>query len=394
VADADFHRDVLTHRSIRAITRGAAPLLVGSPYCRTAGFGRNHPLAIARVATVLQLCETLGWLDRRSFREAPAASLDRLLRFHDPDYVHALREADASGTVGTEARERFGFGTLENPLFPGVFARAATAVGGSILAAELALEGRVVFHPAGGTHHGRPGRASGFCYFNDPVFAIMTLLERGVPRVLYVDLDAHHGDGVQDAFSDSPAVLMISVHEDGRWPHTGAADDAGGGNAVNLPVPPGFNDSELEFLLENLILPRAEAFVPQAVVITCGTDALDGDPLSRLALSNDALWSAVERIVEPVGPAVVLGGGGYNPWTLARCWTGLWGRLSGREFPATLPAAAQRILAGLQCDLVDEEDVRAEWLTTLSDSPNVGTVRTDVRNLAAAHERRRLHELA
>jgi acetoin utilization protein AcuC len=327
-------------------------------------------------------------------REAAAADLASLVRFHDHEYVTALRDADAAGQVTAAVRERFGFGTLENPLFPGVFTRAATAVGGSILAAELALEGRIVFHPAGGTHHGRPGRASGFCYFNDPVFAILTLLGRGVQRVLYVDLDAHHGDGVQDAFAGNPAVLMISLHECARWPHSGAADDTAGGNAVNLPVPPGFNDSELEFLLQHLVLPRAEAFAPQAVVITCGTDALDGDPLSRLALSNGALWSAVERLVEPAGPAVVLGGGGYNPWTLARCWTGLWGRLSGRDIPATLPSAAGRILADLQCDLVDDEDVRPEWLTTLADSPNVGTVRRDVRDLVAAHERRRLHELA
>jgi acetoin utilization protein AcuC len=369
-------------------------VLVGSPYCRVQGFGRNHPLAIPRVATVLRLCEELDWVDESSMREAAAADLASLVRFHDLEYVTALRDADAAGQVNAAVRERFGFGTLENPLFPGVFTRAATAVGGSILAAELALEGRVVFHPAGGTHHGRPGRASGFCYFNDPVFAILTLLEHGVPRVLYVDLDAHHGDGVQDAFAGNPAVLTISVHEDGRWPHSGAADDAGAGNAVNLPVPPGFNDSELEFLLEHAVLPSAAAFKPQAVVITCGTDALDGDPLSRLALSNVALWRAVERLVEPVGPAVVLGGGGYNPWTLARCWTGLWGRLSGRDIPATLPSAAGRILADLQCDLVDDEDVRPEWLTTLADSPNLGAVRKDVHDLVATHERWRLHELA
>jgi acetoin utilization protein AcuC len=129
-------------------------------------------------------------------------------------------------------------------------------------------------------------------------------------------------------------------------------------------------------------------------VVTCGTDALHGDPLSRLALSNGALWSTVERVVERVGPAVVLGGGGYNPWTLARCWTGLWGRLSGRDIPATLPSAAQQILAELHCDLVDDEEVRPEWLTTLADSPNVGAVRKDVRDLVATHERRRLHELA
>jgi acetoin utilization protein AcuC len=394
VANTCFPQGSVSYRNIVPAVRGAMPVLVGSPCCRARGFGRNHPLAIPRVATVLQLCEELGWLGPQSFREASAASLDRLIRFHDRDYVEALRDAEAAGSVAPAARERFGFGTLENPLFPGVFTRAATAVGGSILAAKLALEGRVVFHPAGGTHHGRPGRASGFCYFNDPVFAIMAFLEHGVQRVLYVDLDAHHGDGVQDAFAGNPAVLMISVHEAGRWPYTGAADDAGGGNAVNLPVPPGFNDSELDFTMQRIVLPLAGAFVPEAVVITCGTDALAGDPLSRMALSNGALWRAVDQIVGTAGPAVVLGGGGYNPWTLARCWTGLWGRFSGRTIPATLPAAAQRILSDLPCDLVDDEDVRAEWLTTLLDSPNVGPVRAGVRALVAAQERRRLHELA
>jgi acetoin utilization protein AcuC len=273
-----------------------------------------------------------------------------------------------------------------------VFERAATAVGGSILAAELALEGRVAFHPAGGTHHGRRDRASGFCYFNDPVFAIRRLLEAGVARVLYVDLDAHHGDGVQEAFLDEPRVRVVSIHEQGRWPHTGAADDFGHGYARNLPVPAGFNDSELEFLLESVVLPLAAAFAPEAVVVTCGTDALAGDPLSGMALSNVALWDAVERVIGDTVPAVVLGGGGYNPWTLARCWTGLWGRLSGRELLMELPVAAQSILRGLECDLVDDEDVAESWLTTLADVPRSGVVRAEVKSLAS--QGRALHGMA
>jgi acetoin utilization protein AcuC len=287
---------------------------------------------------------------------------------------------------------RHGFGNFENPLFPGVFERAATAVGGSILAAELALEGRVAFHPAGGTHHGRRDRASGFCYFNDPVFAIGRLLEGGMSRVLYVDLDAHHGDGVQEAFLDEPRVRVVSIHEQGRWPHSGAADDVGHGYACNLPVPGGFNDSELEFLLESVVLPLAAGFVPEAVVVTCGTDALAGDPLSGLALSNVALWDAVERVIGDTGPAVVLGGGGYNPWTLARCWTGLWARLSGREIPEELPGEAQRILRSLECDLVEDEDVADAWLRTLADVSRAGTVRDEVKSLA--RQWRVLHGMA
>ena len=384
----------MTRRSIDAAPQRGEPLFVGSRFCRVAAFGRNHPLAIPRVAKVMELCEALGWLDVPSFRRAPAASIDELAEFHDRDYVEDLRDADARGSVRPEVRARRHFGNLENPLFPGVFERAATAVGGSILAAELALEGRTVFHPAGGTHHGRRDRASGFCYFNDPVFAIATLLRRGCDRVLYVDLDAHHCDGVQDAYDGDARVLMASIHEAGRWPHTGAADDRGSGNARNLPVPPGFNDTEFRCLLDDVVLPAGVAFAPDAVVVTCGTDALDGDPLSRLALSNGALWGAVDALVRLSRAAVILGGGGYNPWTLARCWTGLWGRLAGRDVPDALPPRARLCLSELECDLVDEEDVRPEWLTTLADAPHEGPVRQEVRDLVARYARGGMNELA
>lgn len=384
----------MTHRSIDAATRRVAPLFVGSHFCRTRGFGRNHPLAIPRVAAVMDLCERLGWLDERSFRRAPAATITQLADYHDPAYVEALYAADRAGSVQPDVRERHHFGNLENPLFPGVFERAATAVGGSILAAELALEGRAVFHPAGGTHHGHRDRASGFCYFNDPVFAITTLLRRGMDRVLYVDLDAHHCDGVQEAFGADSRVLLVSIHESGRWPFTGGADEDVCCNAVNLPVPAGLNDSELRVLLDDVVLPVGTAFRPDAVVVTCGTDALDGDPLSRLALSNGALWHAVETVIDLARPAVVLGGGGYNPWTLARCWTGLWGRLDGRAIPEALPPEAQQVLAELECDLVDDEDRRPEWFTTLVDAPNEGPVRDEVRALVARHASGGMHELA
>jgi acetoin utilization protein AcuC len=385
-------QQTLVHCSKSALPARSPALFVASDFCRRPGFGTHHPLSIPRVSAVLELCGCLGWLDAAELRMSRIASVAELTAFHDAAYVAALRASDNAGRVEPAVRERHGFGNFENPLFRGVFERAATAVGGSILAAELALEGRVAFHPAGGTHHGRHDRASGFCYFNDPVFAIRRLLEADVARVLYVDLDAHHGDGVQDAFLDEARVRVVSIHEQGRWPYSGAADDVGHGYARNLPVPAGFNDSELEFLLDAVVLPCATAFAPEAVVVTCGTDALAGDPLSGLALSNVALWEAVERVIGDAGPAVVLGGGGYNPWTLARCWTGLWGRLSGRQVPSQLPAEAQRVLRSLHCDLVDEEDVEAAWFTGLADAPRPGPVRDEVKSLAS--QGRVLHGMA
>lgn len=359
-------------------------LFIGSKLCRVPGFGGDHPLGIPRVATVMQLCAALGWLEAGEFRCSEPATVQQLGRFHSREYIAALQEADATGGASVAVRERFAIGTRENPLFRGVFARAATTVGGSLLAAQLALEGYLSFHPAGGTHHGRPGRASGFCYFNDPVFALHGLAERGLTRILYVDLDAHHGDGVQDALHDDVRMHTISIHEAGRWPFSGAADDHGGGRSRNFPVPSGFNDTELRFLMGHAIVPYAQRLDPQAVVVTCGTDALAADPLCGLMLSNGALWSAVQTLIELAPVAVVLGGGGYNPWTVARCWTGLWAKLSGRAIPATLPPVAQRILEGLSCDLMDEDMIDPAWLTTLADQPRPGPVREAVRRLAAA----------
>lgn len=366
------------------------PVFVGSPVYRRAAYGANHPLAIPRVATVMDLCESLGWLDDGNFRESPPATIDQLTRFHTRDYIGALRASEAAGRVEPEVRERYNLGTRENPVFPGLFERAATSVGGSILAAKLALTHGVAYHPSGGTHHGRPGRASGFCYFNDPVFAILSLLEEGVQRVLYVDLDAHHGDGVQDAFADEPRVSTISIHEADRWPYTGPADDCGGGQARNFPVPRGFNDSELDFLTDRAVLPIAARFAPEAVVVTCGADGLAGDPLSGMELSNIGLWRAVERYIALAPSAVVLGGGGYNPWTVARCWTGLWGRLNSWPTGTKLPPAAQEILRGLDSDLVEEEDRLERWTTHLADAPNPGAVREAVRSVLD----RALHDLA
>ena len=360
----------------------ARALFVGSDVYRRPAFGKHHPLSIVRVSGVVDVCRMLGWFGPEQYRESPQASLEQLLEFHDADYVEALRAADASGRVEPEVRRRYRIGTMENPLFPGLFRRASTAVGGSIHAAELAMDGNVVFHPSGGTHHGRAGRASGFCYFNDPVFAVLTFLAHGVERVLYVDLDAHHGDGVQDAFAEDMRVLTVSIHEEKRWPHSGLVHDRAAGGARNLPVPRGFNDSELDFLMEHAVQPLARAFEPQALVVTCGVDGLAGDPLSRLALSNAGLWRAVEQLVADQPRAVVLGGGGYNPWTLIRCWSGLWGRLNGRDMPSELPSGVVELLRGLECDLIDEDEVPETWTTTLADPPEPREVRPEIERLA------------
>ena len=365
-----------------------APRFIGSEIYRRSSYGNRHPLAIPRVSTVIDLCRALGWLPDDRYIDSPIATPEQLARFHAPDYIAAVRQAETEQQVSEAAKARFGLGVNGNPVFPEIFSRPATACGGSILAAELLRDGGCLHSPAGGTHHGRPDRASGFCYFNDPVLAILCLLDGGLERVLYLDVDAHHGDGVQDAFHDDGRVLTISVHEAGRWPMDpagrGGVADRAGGVARNLPVPPGFNDSELDYLMEAAVLPLAEDFTPEAVVLQCGADGLAEDPLSKLELSNGALWRVVARVRRLAPRLLVLGGGGYNPWSVGRCWTGVWATLNGFEIPDRLPPEAEALLRGLSWRHSRGRNPPEAWFTTLADPPRPGLVRSEIKDAAAA----------
>jgi len=377
--------DVLAKSAALAETgsKRQEPIFVGSSVFALPAFPSNHPLAIRRVAAVEELCRMLGWLDQ-GYVASERATRQQLLRFHDAAYVDALERVSRDGLATADDRDRFNLGTMSNPIFPGLFERASTSVGGSILAARLAMEGRLAFHPAGGTHHGAKARASGFCYFNDPVFAVLEALDRGAGRVAYIDFDAHHGDGVEGAFADDPRVLTISIHEEGRWPHSGALADRRSGNARNLPVPRALNDDEFRALVERAVAPLVRNFSPGAIVMVCGADALKGDPLAKLSLSGNALWNGVEAVSALAPAIVVLGGGGYNPWTLVRCWSGLWGRLAGLPLPEQLPEAAKNLLASFTCDLVDNDEIEPHWLNAIADPPNVGVVRPEIEAIIAA----------
>ena len=173
------------------------------------------------MSTVMDLCRALGWFPPGSYLTSPMAKPKALTAFHTEVYIDALIAAEKAQSVSDAVRARHDLGTPTNPVFSEMYRRPATAVGASLLAGELLASGGVVFSPAGGTHHGFSDRANGFCYLNDPVFAILSLRRNGAHRVAYVDIDAHHPDGVEAAFVDDADVLMISVHEENRWPRTG-----------------------------------------------------------------------------------------------------------------------------------------------------------------------------
>lgn len=359
------------------------PLLIGSEIYRTSRYAGNHPLAIPRVSAALDLSRALGWIDEAVYIDSPVATPAQLARFHDPDYIAALQAAERDQRVDEEASKRWNIGRNGNPIFGEVFRRPATACGASIFAAARLAETPGVIHSlAGGTHHGMPDRASGFCFLNDPALAIHTLLDRGLTRVAYVDLDAHHGDGVELAFAGETRVLTISIHEDGRWPYTGKVEDRAGGSARNLPVPAGFNDSELAFLIDEAVLPLLARFRPEALLLQCGADALADDPLSGLALSNNAYWRAVAALRPASARVLVLGGGGYNPWSVARCWSGIWATLNGFEKPGRLPPEAEAVMRGFTWNRRRGEERPEHWFTTLVDAPHDGPVRDVVKEIA------------
>ncbi len=365
------------------------PLLLGHEIYRASSYGGWHPLRIPRVSTVMDLTRALGWVAPGQYRRSPRAKPVAVTLFHDPDYVAALVAAEAAQDVSDAVRQRHGLGTTACPVFPEMWRRPATSAGGSLLAGELLRTPGVIHHPAGGTHHAFRDRAAGFCYLNDPVLAMLAMRRAGVRRIVYVDIDAHHADGVESAFAGDPDIRMISVHEERRWPFTGALDDTAGGSAINLPVPKGFNDTEFTFVVNELILPATAAFRPEAIVLQCGADAVEEDPLSRLALSNRAHWSAVAALRALTDRFLVLGGGGYNPWSVGRLWTGVWGVLNGHEIPDRLPPEAEAVLRALRWE--NRRAGRAppaHWFTTLADRPRPGPLRDELRTRVATLRRR------
>lgn len=365
------------------------PQFIGSEIYRHSTYGMRHPLAIPRVSTCIDLCRAMGWLPESQYHDSPLATDAQLTRFHHPDYIAALRRAERDQRLSPEERDRFNLGRNGNPIFAEVFRRPATAAGGSFLAARLVEESGVVYSPAGGTHHGRPDHASGFCFFNDPVLCILELLERGSRRVFYLDVDAHHGDGVQDAFHDRAEVMTVSVHEAGRWPmkgkdgDKGEASDRAAGMARNLPVPADFNDSELDFIMEACVLPLLEDFGPDTIVLQSGADGLVDDPMSRLGLSNGALWRVVRCLKGRAGKFVVLGGGGYNPWSVGRCWAGVWAVLNEKDVPTRLPQAAEEVLRALSWRHSKGRNPPEHWMNTLMDPARPGPVRSEIRAIVA-----------
>lgn len=355
-------------------------------------YGSNHPLSIPRVSLAVDLMRAYGALESAELVVATAATDEQLQWFHHIDYIQALRESEQSGGVRREAREQFNFGNLENPFFRLIFTAPAIATGASIQGAECVLGGQMAFNPAGGMHHGQPRQARGFCFFNDPVLAIIRFRLQGW-RVLYLDLDAHHGDGVETAFVADPDVLTVSLHMDTQYAYPfvggGLYDWGRLGNAVNIPLPMGCNDAEYHLLFDRIWQPILTAFSPDVIVVQAGTDALMADPLGKLRLTTQGFLAVLQAVLASaprhstgVPKVLVLGGGGYQPLALARCWVGVWGLLSGRALPEAMPPEGAALLRAVGWDLDEDEEYFAQLFTSRLDHESAPSVRANLLALA------------
>jgi acetoin utilization protein AcuC len=309
-------------------------------------YGPEHPLRMERLGLTWRLMEAYGLTALPNARlVAPdAAGEEDLARFHAREYLEVLKASD-SGLAPSIAC-RYGLGPGDNPVFPGVWDAARLAAGGSLLGARLVADGQATraFHFAGGLHHAMRDRASGFCYVNDAVLAILYLRARGL-RVAYVDIDAHHGDGVQFAFYDDPDVLTISTHERGDrlFPGTGFVQEAGEGDgvgySVNLPLDVLTSSGIYLPAFEAVVPPLVAKFRPDVIVAQLGIDSHRTDPLTHLALDVQGFGKAVARILTLAPRVLALGGGGYDLENVARAWTHAWALMNDVELPAELPPA-------------------------------------------------------
>ncbi|HEX2025929.1 MAG TPA: acetoin utilization protein AcuC [Actinomycetota bacterium] len=325
-------------------------VLVYSPEIVAYDHGPEHPLKPVRVMLTRELIRAYGLVDGTTVEEVPTrvATDDELRLVHTDRYLDAVRRA-GDGEPGEWYR--FGFGPGDNPIFPRMHEASARVAGASLVAADAVLSGRAehAFNPAGGLHHAMPERASGFCVYDDPAVAIAWLLDRGVERVAYVDVDVHHGDGPQAIFWDDPRVLTISIHESGRYlfPGTGFADERGGrdaeGTKVNLPLPPATaDDGWLEAF--RAVVPRlVTEWGPDVLVTQLGCDTHHTDPLAHLGLSTRAYREAATILHDLAHTAaggrwVATGGGGYQ-WArvVPRAWTTYFAEMAGRTVPDDIP---------------------------------------------------------
>ncbi|MHC1596085.1 MAG: acetoin utilization protein AcuC [Candidatus Syntropharchaeales archaeon] len=343
-------------------------------------FGRSHPLNPVRLLLTYTLMMELGLFRVKGVKiEKPEyATKEDIMRVHTPRFIDAVKAAGEGKLPRSPfVLGEFGLGYGDNPIFEGMYEASSLYVGSSLKAARLVLESGFehAFNISGGLHHATGSRASGFCIFNDVAIAIKFLKEH-VERVMYIDIDAHHGDGVQWIFYDDPSVLTVSLHESGRYlfPGSGGIEEIGEGEgegyAVNLPFPRYTFDDAYLYAFREIIPPLAEAFEPEIIVTQLGVDTHINDPLTELALTTNAynkIGDLLHEISHQIcdGRWLALGGGGYDMTVVPRAWSIFFAKMAGIEPENEIPRSwikfcEDTIHKRPPSKLLDQEEVRKD----------------------------------
>jgi acetoin utilization protein AcuC len=341
-------------------------VFLSSPELWQRGHGQGHPLKPERLQRTHELLEAYGAFSLPNVRLAPPrlATVEELTLFHTAEYVDVVRAL--SGGRQDLPANRYGFGPGDNPIFEGMFESEGRKVGSAVQAAALLAQGQcdIAFSYGGGLHHGGPQLASGFCVFNDAAVAIHWLLRQDL-RVAYVDIDVHHGDGVQAAFYDTDRVLTISLHQDGRtlFPGTGFVDEIGAGPgrgfSANVPLPPYVDDDLYLWAFRQVVPPLVTRFSPDIVVTQLGVDTHYRDPLASLALTTAGHEALFQELAGLAARWLALGGGGYDIGVVPRSWTLALGVMAGQTWPQRLPHAYHARYGGTGLRDVDGPAIEA-----------------------------------
>ena len=305
----------------------------------------DHPMKPYRLKYTYELLNAYGAFNETDSLLLPPrnATTEELELIHTREYISAVKDLSMNGysTIG----HQFGFSTLgDNPVYERMYDAALLSTGSTMFAAKLIAENQMdrVFNISGGLHHAAPDHASGFCIFNDPALAIKFLLNSG-KRVAYIDIDAHHGDGVQNAFYDNDQVLTISLHESGQYlfPGTGFVNESGHppgiGYAVNIPLFPYTGDDIYVETFKSVVLPLVRTFGPDVLITQLGVDSYHTDPLTHLQLTTRGFLDVIQLFSDMQLPWLALGGGGYDVGAVARCWSLAYGQMIGLTLPNNIP---------------------------------------------------------
>jgi len=337
------------------IMAGKTAVVIGEELSKY-DLGANHPLRPERLKTALALAKNYELISSVDILTPRLAKFEDLLLFHTAEYVNKVKEYS-----------RLGYGLLDagdTPAFSGCFEITSWVVGASLVGIEAIINGKAdhVFNFSGGLHHAHPGKASGFCIFNDPAVCISYLKNKyGIKRIAYIDIDAHHGDGVMYGFYNDPSVLDIDFHEDGRYlfPGSGFSNEIGEGKAtglkINIPLPPNVNDKLYLEAFHRIVPAALRSYEPEIILLQSGADSHKGDPLAHLSITvktyyEIALW--LHKFVHEMccGKIMIFGGGGYLLSNVARCWVKVLSVFLEKELSAKIPDEWQKYYKSLTHD--------------------------------------------